>query len=84
MNWVDKENLNGVTYARNGSVYPWPLNHVQNWRKRRHFLRLLEVYGWNNFQEDVVHEKVRKCCETLSEKLGNKQYFYGDRYGFVC
>lgn len=79
MNWVDKKNLNQVTYVRNGSVYPWPLNYIQNWRKKRHFLRLLDVYGWRNYQLDDVLEKARKCLETLSEKLGNKQYFYGDK-----
>lgn len=71
--------MHNITLPRNGWAYPWPLNFIQNWKKRRHFLKLLDVYGWRNLKKDEVIEKVRKCCETLSEKLGDKEYFYGHR-----
>lgn len=79
ISWQDQKVLEEVTYKRNGAVYPWPLNHIQNWRKRRHFLNLLDVYEWKDLHIDEVVEKVEKCCETLCERLGDKEYFYGNR-----
>ena len=79
MSWVDKETLNQITYKRYGSVYPFPLNHIQNWRKRRQVLRKLEVFGWSEYSREKVVKKVEKCCSTLAEKLGQHHYFYGDR-----
>lgn len=78
MSWVDEEVLDNVTKPRNGVVFPWPLNMIQNWRKRRHFLKLLDTYEWKNIGMDQVIEKVAKCCESLSDLLGSKAYFYGN------
>lgn len=77
---MDKQTLNEITYKRYGSVYPWPLNHMQNWRKRRHIENKLKIFNWASYTSEQVVKKVRKCCMTLTEKLGPNKYFYGDTY----
>lgn len=82
---MDKQTLEEVTYKRYGSVYPWPLNHIQNWRKRSAVVKKLKVFNWASYTNEQVIKKVRKCCAFLKDKLGTNQYFYGDRYDqFVC
>lgn len=78
--WMDKQTLHEITYKRYGSVYPWPLNHIQNWRKRRHIENKLKIFNWASYTSEQVVKKVRKCCVTLTEKLGPNKYFYGDTY----
>lgn len=78
--WMDKQTLEEVTYRRYGSVHPWPLNQIQNWRKRNAVVKKLKVFNWASYTNEQVVKKVRKCCAFLKEKLGDNQYFYGDRY----
>lgn len=78
--WMDKQTLEEVTYRRYGSVYPWPLNYIQNYRKRNAVVRKLKVFNWASYTNEQVVKKVRKCCVFLKEKLGDNQYFYGDRW----
>lgn len=77
VSWIVPEVRDNVTLVRNGSVFPWPLNHYQNWRKRRHFQQLLTVFEWHSLTLDEVLEKVRRCCETLTDLLANKEFFFG-------
>lgn len=79
ISWVDKNVLEKVTYPRNGSVYPWPLNHYQNWKKRNAILKQLAIYEWKDMTIYDVVGRVHKCCEALSEKLDNNQFFYGNK-----
>ena len=76
---MDKQVLEEHTLPRNGVVYPWPLNAVQNFRKKRHFKNLLSVHGWAEYSIEEVIDKVKKCCENLTELLGDKKYFYGSK-----
>jgi len=78
ISWIDKTVLEKVTLIRNGSVFPWPLNHIQNYRKKQQVLRHLKVYEWSDITIDEVAEKVSKCCENLCEKLGDKLFTFGD------
>uniref|UniRef100_A0A1A9VKX6 Metaxin-2 n=1 Tax=Glossina austeni TaxID=7395 RepID=A0A1A9VKX6_GLOAU len=70
-----------VTAPRNGCVFPWPLNKIQNYSKRRQAKKMLKVYQWTDMTIDDVIEKVHKCCENLQMKLGESsgRYFYGDK-----
>lgn len=77
--WMDKQTLEEVTYKRYGSVYPRPLNYIQNWRKRNAVVRKLKVFNWASYTNEQVIKKVRKCCAFLKDKLGTNQYFYGER-----
>ncbi|CAO1414149.1 unnamed protein product [Diamesa serratosioi] len=77
ISWIDEKVLKEITYKRNGSVYPFPLNYIQNWRKRFVVLKQLSFYDWKNLTLDEVIEKVDKLCQSLSDKLGDKDYFFG-------
>lgn len=77
---MDKQTREEVTYKRYGSVYPCPLNYIQNWRKHRSVANKLKIFNWSSYTNEQVVKKVRKCCVFLKEKLGDNQYFYGDRW----
>uniref|UniRef100_A0A1B0A6A2 Metaxin-2 n=1 Tax=Glossina pallidipes TaxID=7398 RepID=A0A1B0A6A2_GLOPL len=70
-----------VTAPRNGCVFPWPLNKIQNYSKCRQAKKMLKVYQWTDMSIDDIIEKVYKCCENLQMKLGESSgdYFYGDK-----
>lgn len=70
-----------ITAPRNGVVFPWPLNKIQNFSKKRHALNILKVYDWLDMPIEDVIEKVAKCCESLELKLQSSKgdYFCGDK-----
>ncbi|KAH6930343.1 hypothetical protein HPB50_012929 [Hyalomma asiaticum] len=68
-----------VTKPRYGSVYPWPLNHILSFRKRRQILAKLSVSEWSEKLLEEVFEEVQSCCAALSERLGQSDYFFGDK-----
>lgn len=72
-----KEIREEVTLLRNGSVFPFPINYFQNWRKQRHFANKLSIFKWDNLTLDDVLEKVQRCCVTLTELLQDQEYFFG-------
>jgi metaxin len=78
ISWIDKKVLEEITYPRNGSVFPWPLNHIQNFRKRRHVLKQLDLFDWKNLSIDEVQDQVDKCCNMLSVQLAENSFFYGN------
>uniref|UniRef100_A0A224Z1P7 Metaxin n=1 Tax=Rhipicephalus zambeziensis TaxID=60191 RepID=A0A224Z1P7_9ACAR len=45
--WANDETYYEVTKPRYGSVYPWPLNHILSFRRRRQILAKLSVCEWN-------------------------------------
>jgi metaxin len=77
ISWCDEVVYRKITSTRNGSVFPFPINHVQNFRKRRAVLKQLHFYDWKNLTFEEVVEKVDKLCQTLVSKLGDKEYFFG-------
>ncbi|TMW48309.1 hypothetical protein DOY81_006618 [Sarcophaga bullata] len=70
-----------ITAPRNGCVFPWPLNKMQNFSKKCHVRKLLKVYQWDDIELEDVIEKVTKCCESLQMKLESSEgpYFYGEQ-----
>ncbi|CAG9805208.1 unnamed protein product [Chironomus riparius] len=76
--WCDNTVLNEITKKRNGSVYPFPLNYIQNFRKRSAVLKQLSFYDYKNLTFEEVVDKVDKLCSTLVLKLGDKDYFFGE------
>ncbi|XP_050301228.1 metaxin-2 [Anthonomus grandis grandis] len=74
--WVDKETYNEVTSVRNGSVYPWPLNHIKNREKRNQVFKKLKVLDWYNKTLEEVHCEFESCCDALSVRLDNNQFFF--------
>uniref|UniRef100_A0A182QB32 Metaxin n=1 Tax=Anopheles farauti TaxID=69004 RepID=A0A182QB32_9DIPT len=78
ISWVDPTVRDTVTKKRNGCVFPFPLNHVQNWRKEAAVRRQLRLADYLNLDETKVVENVDQMCRELSERLGDGQYFFGN------
>ncbi|XP_063908504.1 metaxin-2-like isoform X2 [Zophobas morio] len=77
--WCDKETYNEVTSVRYGSIYPWPLNHIQNRVKRASVIKKLKVLGWYQKSMSEVFEEVENCCQALTDRLEGKDFFFGDK-----
>lgn len=76
--WIDENVYNQITKKRYGSVYAFPLNHIQTWRKLYSVKKQLNFYDWEKLTFEEVVDKVDKLCESLVLKLGDKQYFFGE------
>ncbi|CAG9863315.1 unnamed protein product [Phyllotreta striolata] len=74
--WVDSETYNEVTSGRNGSVYPWPLNYIQNWNKRSQVIKKLKTLGWYDKKLEDVYSEVETCCESLQARLNDQKFFF--------
>lgn len=77
--WCDSETYTEVTKPRNGSVYPWPLNHIQTWIKRNQVVKKLKLLGWYEKTIHEVYQEVENLCNTLSERLGDNEYYFGHK-----
>jgi metaxin len=77
ISWCDELVLQEITKKRNGSVFPFPLNLIQNARKRYAVIKQLKFYDWASLSFEEVVDKVDKLCQTLVSKLGDKDYFFG-------
>jgi len=40
----------------------------------------LDVLGWKKKSLDEVFKEVEKICESLSNFLADKKYFFGEKY----
>uniref|UniRef100_A0A182JPP3 GST C-terminal domain-containing protein n=1 Tax=Anopheles christyi TaxID=43041 RepID=A0A182JPP3_9DIPT len=78
ISWVDPEVRDTVTKKRNGCVFPFPLNYVQNWRKESAVRRQLRMADYLNEGLDTIIGEVDHLCQDLSVRLGDKRYFFGD------
>lgn len=68
-----------MTSVRNGSIYPWPLNYIQNWSKRNAVIKKLKVLKWYQKTMEEVLQEVERCCQALSDRLGENTFFFGDQ-----
>lgn len=82
--WCDHETYSEVTKPRNGSVYPWPLNHIQTWSKRTNVIKRLKMLSWYEKTLADVYKEVENCCQALTDRLEDKAYFFGDKYVSLC
>ncbi|KAG7209688.1 hypothetical protein KM043_011333 [Ampulex compressa] len=76
--WVENTTYETITKQRYGSVYPWPLNHLLNGKKRKEVIKKLTLLGWYNKTIDDICGEVKNCCTALSSKLKDNKYFFGD------
>ena len=67
ISWADDVTVSEVTYPRYGSVYPWPLNTILSWQKKRAVTKKLSALGWMAKSLDEVYAEVERCCQALSE-----------------
>jgi len=79
MSWVDQLTLAEVTTPRYSSVYPWPLDLILTWQKKRQVVKKLSALGWSNKSLEEVYNEVETCCRALSERLDVSKYFFGSK-----
>lgn len=77
--WLDPVTYNEVTFRRYGSIYPWPLNYILTWQKKRQVVKRLSALGWANKSIEEVYSEVENCCQALSERLDKQQYFFNNK-----
>ncbi|CAH2056382.1 unnamed protein product, partial [Iphiclides podalirius] len=77
ISWVDPDTFNAVTRIRNASVYPWPLGWIQTRSKRNNVIKRLKALHWYDKTLDQVLADVEQCCNSLSQRLGERDYFFG-------
>ncbi|XP_045525804.1 uncharacterized protein LOC123715052 isoform X4 [Pieris brassicae] len=77
ISWVDQDTYNTVTRIRNSSVYPWPLGWIQTRSKRNAVIKRLKALHWYDKTLEQVLADVEQCCNSLSQRLGDKDYFFG-------
>jgi len=79
MAWLNHEVANEVTKPRYGSSYRWPLTWMLPWAKQRDIKAKLQATNWADKSVDEVCSEVKVCCQALSERLGKKEFFFGDK-----
>ncbi|XP_028178156.1 uncharacterized protein LOC114365717, partial [Ostrinia furnacalis] len=77
ISWLDDETFNAVTKVRNSSVYPWPLGWIQTRAKRNAVAKRLKALHWHDKSLEQVLADVEQCCNSLSQRLGERDYFFG-------
>jgi len=77
--WCNKETRDMVTKPRYGSTYKWPLNKLIPLRKYYEVVSLLSSQQWTKKSIDEVYDEVVICCQSLSEKLGSQEFFFGSK-----
>ncbi|XP_030022376.1 uncharacterized protein LOC115441655 isoform X2 [Manduca sexta] len=76
ISWLDNDTFNAVTKVRNSSVYPWPLGWLQTRSKRNNVAKRLKALHWHDKTLEQVLADVEQCCNSLSQRLGDKDYFF--------
>lgn len=77
--WLDPVTYKESSFLRYGSVFPWPLNYLLAWQKRRQVQKRLSALGWANKSIEEVYSEVENCCQALSERLEKQQYFFNNK-----
>ncbi|XP_023026149.2 metaxin-2 [Leptinotarsa decemlineata] len=77
--WFDEKNYNAVTSVRNGIMYSWPLNHIQNRLKKSMVKKKLKAMEWYQKNIDDVCLDVENCCEALNVRFDQGPYFFGSK-----
>ncbi|XP_053621164.1 uncharacterized protein LOC128681367 isoform X2 [Plodia interpunctella] len=77
ISWLDEDTFNAVTRVRNSSVYPWPLGWLQTRGKRGAVAKRLKALHWHDKTLDQVLADVEQCCNSLSQRLGDRDFFFG-------
>lgn len=74
--WINPQGYE-KTVVRYGSVYPYPLNVILPWKKRREIRKHLK--DWTEKERRAVLDEVASCCTALSERLSDKEFFFGTK-----
>uniref|UniRef100_A0A8D8X3U1 Metaxin-2 n=1 Tax=Cacopsylla melanoneura TaxID=428564 RepID=A0A8D8X3U1_9HEMI len=77
--WCDPVTYHEVTKVRHGAVAPWPLNIFLTYKKKITTQNRLKALEWLQKSLNEVYADVDKCCQSLSERLENNNFFFKDR-----
>uniref|UniRef100_A0AC35TUD3 GST N-terminal domain-containing protein n=1 Tax=Rhabditophanes sp. KR3021 TaxID=114890 RepID=A0AC35TUD3_9BILA len=78
MCWKEKTIYKNITAERYGSTYHWPLNHFLPMIKKNEYNTYIKNIGWENKTLDEVIKMADSVFHSLSVKLGNNEYFFGN------
>uniref|UniRef100_A0A0K0EIR5 GST C-terminal domain-containing protein n=1 Tax=Strongyloides stercoralis TaxID=6248 RepID=A0A0K0EIR5_STRER len=78
MCWMEESIYHETTARRYGSVYCWPLNVMLPYLRRKKIKEYLSSIGWGDKSVKEVIDIAENCFQSLSAKLGNNKYFFGD------
>lgn len=79
ISWCHQETLRKVTQPRYSFPYPWPLDKILFWNKKRSVRNQLKSLEWLDKSIEDVLEEVESCCGALAERLDKSPYFYGEK-----
>uniref|UniRef100_A0A0N4Z7M9 GST_C_6 domain-containing protein n=1 Tax=Parastrongyloides trichosuri TaxID=131310 RepID=A0A0N4Z7M9_PARTI len=79
MCWKEDDVYYKITKERYGSVYSTPLNYILPCLKRREISRYFNSIGWGSKTVDDIIKIADNCFQSLSIKLGDNEFFFGDK-----
>lgn len=75
--WIEEENYKLCKEAYfDSSKYPFPMNYISPWQHRRTIRDRLSNFGLTD--KEKVYQAANEIYKTLSNKLGDKTYFFGN------
>jgi len=89
--WVEEENYQLFTHRVYASKVSFPLNFFIPYSMRKSIIGKLKFNDYTSENADMVYDKADEIYRSLSVKLGNQNYFFGDSpttldslvYGFL-
>jgi len=77
--WLDNDIYTNLTRHRVGSPYNFPLKSLVPWVSRRKATAQLKGLKWAERKPDEVYKEVETCLIALSERLGDAEFFFGEK-----
>jgi len=76
--WVDDENYQLFTNRIFASKVTFPLNFFIPYSMRSKIIQKLQFIDFTQETDDMVYDRADEIYKSLSVKLGNQNYFFGD------
>lgn len=78
VSWVRDETYDRYTRPRFSVPFPWPLNHLLSYQRRRKERQALAAMQWADKSFDEVVDELDSCCQALSERLEAQDFLCAD------
>lgn len=75
---MQNDNYDNFTRLAFENSYSFPLNILMKQQRKKAILNHLDHIGYNS--KEKVERIAKEIYEALSNKLGEKEFFFGDRY----
>ncbi|RZF45479.1 hypothetical protein LSTR_LSTR009350 [Laodelphax striatellus] len=79
LTWYHHDFYKNFTWTKYSLPYPWPLNYVLTYSKRKRIIKRLAQMQWRNKTIEQVYEDVENCFKSLSALLGRNNYLIGNQ-----